>query len=169
MATKQQAADAAYERAEAQRALVMVLACAERTHEQGIAEAAALLRKHYLKVSEPTKVKTLAGQIDLVDGSVEGAPHDPEPVEHGPLRGVPSACPGCGAAMLVVYGGSWTPLIGHASDNRLGLQCAFCAWIVSVNEAEWDAVREERRRTIGATDRAPVKVERAGKKTRGAE
>lgn len=172
--TKQQAADEAYRNAEAQRALVIVLAAAEGTERvierEQVPAACALVRAHFLTVSEPPKVKTLAGQIDLVDGSVEGAPAVFE--DFGAhLHGVPDVCPDCGADMHSVYGGSWTPVLGAPGQHNVtpGLQCGHCAFIVPVSKASWEAVRAERRATIGAADRAPEKVDRGGKKTRGAE
>lgn len=173
--TKQQAADEAYHRAEAQRALVFVLGLAEsypkfiavdEHEERELREHIATVRAHFLTVSEPPKepaVKTLAGQIDLVDGSVEGAPSVFE--DHGArIPGVPDVCPGCGVDMHSVYGGSWTPMV----SAMYALQCGHCAFVVPVSQRAWQAVRDERRATIGAADRAPEKVDRGGKKTRGA-
>lgn len=172
--TKQKAADEAYRNAEAQRALVLVLECVERDMQHfhdGQAymtarrDAVALVRAHFLKVSEPAKTKTLAGQIDLVDGSVEGAPAAFE--EHGAhVPGVPDTCPDCGVDMHSVYGGSWTPV---ANGTGFALQCGHCGFVAVVSQRAWQAVRDERRATIGAADRAPAKVDRGGKKTRGAE
>ena len=162
---KQKAADAAYHRAEAQRALVMILDCAERTHEAGIADAAATVRAHFLTVSEPAKVKTLAGQIDLVDGSVEGD----DGLEHQPppgSAGVPMYCPRCATNMMIVYGGNWTPVY-RVEGTPAKLQCASCSQVVTVSDEVYAIVRELRRSTIGASDAAPVKKER-GPKVRGA-
>jgi hypothetical protein len=174
--TKQKAADEAYHRAEAQRALVFVLGLAEsypkfiavdEHEERELREHIATVRAHFLKVSEPPKepaMKTLAGQIDLVDGSVEGAPAAFE--EHGAhVPGVPDICPDCGVDMHSVYGGSWTPV---ANGTGFALQCGHCGFVAVVSQRAWQAVRDERRATIGAADRAPAKVDRGGRKTRGA-
>lgn len=167
---KQKAADEAYRNAEAQRALVKVLAFADdMAHgeygyvEPEVLDAIERVRAHFLKVSEPPKVKTLAGQIDLVDGSVEG---DTGEIERD-IAGVPVHCPGCGQNMTVVYGGNWTPMYKSDDEDFGKLQCGTCARILTVTAAVWDRVRDLRRRTIGAADVAPVKAERR-KKERGA-
>lgn len=165
---KQKAADAAYRNAEAQRALVFVLGLAEayanfiavdEHEEREIQEHIATVRAHFLKVSEPPKVKTLAGQIDLVDGSVEG---DTGEMDARAVIGIPATCPACGTNMTIAYGGNWTPL-----RNEPVLQCGSCAATVRVIAEVWDRVRDLRRRTIGAADAAPPKKER-GPKVRGA-
>lgn len=172
---KQKAADAAYRNAEAQRALVFVLGMAEsypkfvavdEHEERELRECIATVRAHFLKVSEPPKVKTLAGQIDLVDGSVEG-----DGLEHESPPGlahVPTCCPRCDANMMLAWGGNWTPMYKSDDEDFGKLQCGECAFVVTVTADVWDRVRDLRRRTIGAADRAPEKVDRGGRKTRGA-
>lgn len=183
MASKKAAADEAYRRAEAQRALVVVLEAAEYGASDGPNSRAAdfraaidTVREHYLKVSEPKpRATTLKGQLDI-DGSVEGEPaqYDPTPIQSGPLRGVPSVCPRCGRNNGVIYGCGWTSVKIKLDDlldlpmpgEQPQLQCGACAYVLDVSFEVWEKVRQERQRTIGASD----KVERALKepKTRGA-
>lgn len=177
MATKKPTkvdADKAYHRAEAQRALVFVLGLAEsypkfiavdEHEERELRENIATVRAHFLTVSAPEPVKTLAGQLDMIDGSVEGGT-DGGYVE---LPSVPPTCPKCSRSMDTIYGGGWTAMsLGGTPGPRPQLQCGGCAFIQNVSLAAWTAVREERRRTIGTSDVVQRRVNARGKKTRGA-
>lgn len=118
----------------------------------------------------PAPEGVLIGQHDI-DGSVAGT--SGYAVER-PIKGAPRYCPGCGADMIVVYGGSWTPMFAKTDDvtdapvpgEATKLQCGLCSRIVPVTHATWLEVKKERRRTVGRRDQPHPK--KKPKRERGA-
>lgn len=164
MPSKRQQADAAYERAEDQRALAIVIAAAlgeERSEERArIYECVERVKRAFLTVTPPAKPEpgTLPGQLDI-EGRVAGEPARNLGAPMAEAFDVPKQCPGCGENMLLVWGGSWTPL--HGSPYTL--QCGFCAHLHHCTQAAYEAVQAERRRTIGESDRKPAKAAVTGR------
>lgn len=184
--TKRKDADAAYERQEDQRALAKVLAAAtdfsvEMKEWAGAVEIDELdraidrVRTNMLKI-EPTFLglpvrvaeSAIPGQI-TIEGAVVGEPRElGAPMAE--VFDVPKQCPACGENMLLVWGGSWTPMTNVTRSDGSGeraLQCSFCAHIEWVPAAAYEAVLAERRSTVGASDKRPVKII-PPKRTRGA-
>lgn len=174
MPTKRELADQAYGRQEDQRALDLVLRAATDyavagTDYMGADEINALdaaierVRARFLTISPIVKSAELPGQLGI-DGAVVG-----EPRELGaPMAeafDVPKQCPGCGENMLLVWGGSWTPLSPYPG-NRYALQCGFCSHVISVTCEGYDAVLAERKRTVGTSDAKPLRITRS--RSRGA-
>jgi hypothetical protein len=137
-----------------------------------LADEAYMRSMETLAGRAPVPEGVLVGQLGI-DGSVAGTsgmviPH--------PIKGVPEHCPGCDANMIIVYGGSWTPMYVRCSDETdaplagetCKLQCAYCSRIVVVTPMTWQAVKDERRRTIGRSDAHARAVSQRGTKTRGA-
>lgn len=167
--SKRKDADKAYQRAEDQRALVHVLMMAETNIEADAytSEACNRVRANFLTVSEPPRVTGLAGQLSI-DGTSEGDTGE----RAVKLMDVPTYCPGCNQNMLIVHGGSWTPLKPRDDDEvTFGpdrLQCGNCGKVVEVTEEAWLRVVDMRAHLRAAdTVKSPVIPEKAGR-TRGA-
>jgi hypothetical protein len=167
MPSKRQQADAAYERAEDQRALALVVHLAETmalvadaTPRAEYEAAIARVRSRLLSVGPivPVTHDVLPGQLDI-EGRVAGEPARNLGAPMAEAFDVPKQCPGCGENMLLVWGGSWTPL--HGSPYTL--QCGFCAHLHHCTQAAYEAVQAERRRTIGESDRKPAKAAVTGR------
>jgi hypothetical protein len=135
-----------------------------------LADEAYMRSMETLSGAVPVEPGVLVGQL-TIEGTVEGTNGREE---LHPIKGAPRHCPGCTADMLVVYGGSWTPMwtkTDDATDLPLAgeitrLQCGKCSYVVVVAHATWLEVKAERRRTVGRRDAPPPKREK--KKTRGA-
>lgn len=164
--TKKQQADAAHERQEDQRALVVVIAAAlgeERAEERArIYEAVERVKAAFLRIDAPTKSPELPGQLGI-DGSIVGEPAAPVRDLGCPMAeafDVPKQCPKCGENMLLTYGGAWVPL-ARGEFRPCRLQCGFCAEVITVPGDAYDAVVAERKRTVGESDRKPLIAKRA--------
>jgi hypothetical protein len=177
--SKRKEADAAYERVEDQRALALIVSIAEvRAHDLEddddqyqyrceIEAAIARVKANILKITTPaaTPTRELPGQL-AIDGSVAGEPVRELGAPMAEAFDVPKQCPACGDNMLLVWGGSWNPMMRGPGAAPM-LQCGHCAHVVEVSEAAYEAVLAERRRTVGATDKTPHRVARP-KRERGA-
>lgn len=171
------ASDAAFEREEDQRALVKVLAVASEAEQQyggndpELCAAIERVKRAFLKISPSARPSSaeLPGQI-AIDGSVAGAPPRDLGAPMAEVFDVPKQCEACGENMLLVWGGSWTPLAHLHPDAPYVLQCGHCAHTIMVSERAYEAVQAERKRTVGASDvKNAVKPGREGmRRTRGA-
>lgn len=169
--SKRKEADAAYERQEDQRALVIVLAAASE-HEQQyggndprLVEAIERVKRAFLKIEPALPPKPEPGQLPgqlAIDGSVVGDSMDDAWGRDdfgAPMASafdVPEFCPKCDAEMLTTWGGHWTPMHRVSGEGEpFALQCGHCGHVVVVSERQHEAVVAERKRTIGASDKAP--------------
>jgi ribosomal protein S27AE len=150
MATKQQQADAAYERAEDQRALVLVLEAAGLAYDDRDPDLEAAIERVRVRFNlvntAPTKPEpSVAGQINLLDGSIE-------------------TCPKCGAP-----GSKWAACRNDADQEVPKLQCGECGTVVNVTWRQYEGIVAQRRRDHQHTDtvRSAVKPERESR-SRGA-
>lgn len=170
MASKQAAADAAYRRNEAQHALVTVLLVAERAgpldgeNRQYLDAAIATVRAEYLTVTAP-KSKELPGQLAL-DGSVVGE----SDVAGGSAGDIPTVCPKCHRTQTLARG--WTT-VSHSDRGGPGtgtgqVMCGNCGCVLTVPFDAWLRLSGTLHTTFAASDLPPVKVDRGGRKTRGA-
>ena len=160
MPTKRELADRAYETQEDQRALAIVLQCADHyiggafndrerlLFEIGVASKAIERVRARLVITPPAPKPepSVPGQINLLDGSVE-------------------SCPKCGAGRW-----QWAALMlaGELGEEPK-LQCGNCALVVVTTWTQYNAIVAERRRQHSHMDtvKSPVVPERV-KRTRGA-
>lgn len=184
MPSKKAQADAAFERQEDQRALAKVIAAAYDFEQQyggndpELIAAIERAKRAFLSITGgpivPRAHDVLPGQL-AIDGTVAGEPIREMGNEMGnPMAeafDVPKQCPCCCDNMLLVWGGSWTPL--RTLDDEYQLQCGSCGHRLTANERQYDAVVAERKRTVGASDKKSApKPGREGmggsRRTRGA-
>ncbi len=176
MPTKRQLADAAYERQEDQRALVVVLAAAMNVahnleddddrydYRRELELAIERVKASVLRVAPVVKpdADTLPGQINI-EGGVENVRQLGAPM--AVAFEVPATCWKCERKMLDEQGTGWTPV-----RTPLGyqLQCGQCGASIEVREWTYDAVLAERRAAIGESDVKVSRIIAKAKRERGA-
>jgi hypothetical protein len=157
--SKKKEADAAYLRAEAQRALALVLTVAEDHGERPdspraaeIAAACVLVRAEFLKVTAPARTeRVLAGQLTIEGAIEEGegsgvlAPRPNDGFAHWPS--IPPHCPECKRFMTIESG--WTPL---KPEELRRLQCGACSNIIVVPRGSYDTLALALRSRFAAID-----------------
>jgi ribosomal protein S27E len=137
------------------------------------ADAAYFKNLEQLEGRAPLHDGALPGQIDMLTGEIAGStervpvgafvPETPKVHEHVAWPRIPVHCPGCDKIMSIESG--WTPLKPR-EDRKI--QCGVCGHIIIVPQGPYDTLALALRARFGGADLAPVKVDKSGKKTRGA-